>query len=258
MLATNILMDRLKEFSSPKWMPFLHGGDSRFGVPGRDILSRRTLEEARAWLEPELKSGYLEITVVGDFDQAEAIKKLAATFGSLPARAAEKPAYQAERIVNFPAGGIKEFTFPTEIPKAQIQVAWPTVDFSDFKRKNRLVALGAVVNDRLREKVREELGDSYSPYAGNDSSGTWTNYGTLSAVVTVDPAQSEAVAKVVTEIARELSRGDDITPDELDRALKPILGSLEEMLRTNAYWLNGVLQSSQENPNASNGPGDAG
>ena len=56
------------------------------------------------------------------------------------------------------------------------------------------------------------------------------------------------MAKVVTEIGRELSRGDGITPDELDRALKPILVSLEEMLRTNSYWIHNALASSQENP----------
>ncbi|MDF1812416.1 MAG: insulinase family protein [Verrucomicrobiales bacterium] len=234
--------------SSAKGSTYLHGGDSRFGYPDREVLESRTIEEARAWVGPALKDGYLELTVVGDFDKEEVIEKLAATFGSLPEREAEKPAYEQERTVEFPEGGTKEFTFDSEIPKALTLVYWPTIDIFDIKKTRRLGILGAVLDDRLREKVREELGDSYSPFAHNIPSDTWKDYGYIFAAITVDPAQCEKVAGVVAEIAKDLSTGDSITQDELERAKKPNIVSIEEMRRTNRYWLGSVLESSQEYP----------
>jgi len=108
--------------------------------------------------------------------------------------------------------------------------------------------LGAVLDDRLRVKIREELGDAYSPFAHNFPSDTWTDYGYLFASVTIDPSQAESVTEVITEIADELAKGDAITADELERAKKPQVTSIGEMRRTNRYWLGSVLEASQEYP----------
>lgn len=108
--------------------------------------------------------------------------------------------------------------------------------------------LSAILDDRLRVKIREELGDAYSPFAHNLPSDTWTDYGYLFAMVTVDPAQAEKVNGVIAEIAADLAQGDRISEDELDRAKKPQLVSIEEMRRTNRYWMSSVLESSQEYP----------
>ncbi len=234
--------------SAGKGTTFLHGDDPRFGYPDRAVLESRTTDEAKAWIAPQLKDGYLEISVVGDFDKAATIEKLAATFGSLPPRAAQKPPYAEERLVKFPAAQTKEFTFQSEIPKAVVLVYWPTIDIFDIKKTRRIGMLGAVLDDRLREKVREELGDSYSPFAHNIPSDTWKDFGYLFAQVTIDPAQSDKVAGVVAEIAKELATGDKITEDELERAKKPNVVSIEEMRRTNRYWLGSVLEDSQEYP----------
>jgi len=38
------------------------------------------------------------------------------------------------------------------------------------------------------------------------------------------------------------------TADELDRALKPLIGQLEKSTRDNAYWLTTVMSQSQQDP----------
>ena len=65
--------------------------------------------------------------------------------------------------------------------------------------------------------------------------------------ITVDPAQAQKVADTVLAIAADLQK-NGATPDELDRARKPILTSLRESARTNPYWLNNVIGSCQEFP----------
>lgn len=227
---------------------FLHGGDPRFGYPEREVLESYTPDDAREWLEGELDGSYLELTLVGDFDREEAISLVAETFGSLPERAAEKPAYTEERKVAFPGATDRVFPFPTSIPKGMAVVQWPTTDYYEIHKTRRLGMLGAIFSDRLRVKVREELGDAYSPSAHNAPSDTWSGYGSMIASVVVDPGQAESVRDVIAGISEELATGDAIGEDELERALKPVLTSLEERVRDNGYWMGSVLEASQEYP----------
>lgn len=227
---------------------FLHSGDERFGYPPRDAVEALTTEDAKAWIMPDLEKGYLEISVVGSLDKEATIEALASTFGNLPERASEKPSYEKERLVKFPGGSTKLFEFDSEIPKGMAVVHWPTSDIYDIEKSRRLGMLSAILDDRLRVKIREELGDAYSPFAHNLPSDTWTDYGYLFASVTVDPDQGESVTQVISQIAEDLATGESITEDELERAKKPQVTQIEEMRRTNRYWLGSVLESSQEYP----------
>ena len=51
----------------------------------------------------------------------------------------------------------------------------------------------------------------------------------------------------MVEQADELAR-QGATADELDRALKPTLGMLDQSLRDNGYWLRTVMGQSQADP----------
>lgn len=228
---------------------FLHSGDARFGFPPKEKLAALTMSDMKAWLGNALAKDYLEITVVGDIDPEKVIADLAGTFGNLPERAAAKPAYTEERQVAFPRGEKeKTFTFETAIPKAMSLVYWPTPDIFNIQRTRRIGLLGSILDDRLRLKLREELGDAYSPFAHNIPSDAFKDYGYLLASVTVDPPQAAKVTAIIKSIGAELAIGDSITQDELDRAKKPQITQIEEYRRTNRYWLSSVLESSQEYP----------
>ncbi|MEZ5430103.1 MAG: hypothetical protein R3F31_02760 [Verrucomicrobiales bacterium] len=64
------------------------------------------------------------------------------------------------------------------------------------------------------------------------------------------PEQADTVATVMQELAEVMGKGDNITKDELDRAMRPQITQIEEFRRTNGYWLNNVLQNCQEYPGA--------
>ncbi|HVJ45526.1 MAG TPA: pitrilysin family protein, partial [Luteolibacter sp.] len=51
---------------------WLHGNDSRYSIAPQEKLTSYTIADAKKWLTPELTKGYLELTIVGDF-QIEAI-----------------------------------------------------------------------------------------------------------------------------------------------------------------------------------------
>lgn len=225
----------------------LASGDHRFGLPARDEMLQRNLDEVKAWVTPELQRGAIEVALVGDLDVDATIAAVAQTFGALPQRA-PKPALDELRKVSFPATPFaREFTIRTEIPKGNIVIYWPTTDGRDIRRTRRLNLLAEVFSDRLRVKVREELGDAYSPGAGITPSDIYPGYGYLSASVTIDPPRAKTVADLITAIANDLAE-KGVTEDELERAKKPILTALKESARTNGYWLGNVLARAQERP----------
>ncbi|MFN0079592.1 MAG: M16 family metallopeptidase [Prosthecobacter sp.] len=227
---------------------FMHSGDARWGFPKIEELKQRSLAELKEWLTPALKEDYLEVSVLGDVDVEAALNAVAKTLGALPKRAAKKPAYEKERAVAFPKPeASKSFPFETEIPKAIATIYWPTTDMSNIQRTRRLTLLGAILDDRLRIKVREELGDTYSPACYHVGSDTFTGYGYMTTMIECKPELADKLTKLVIEIGDKLAAGP-ITDDEFDRALKPMLVQLEQMRRDNRYWSMNVLRCSQEHP----------
>ncbi len=227
---------------------FMHSGDARWGFPKMEELRKRNLAELKEWLTSALKEDYLEISVLGDVDADAALNAVAKTLGALPKRAAKKPAYEKERAVAFPKPeASKQFPFETEIPKAIATIYWPTTDMSNIQRSRRLTLLGAILDDRLRIKVREELGDTYSPACYHVGSDTFTGYGYMTTMIECKPELAGSLTKLVIEIGDKLAAGP-ITDDEFDRAIKPMLAQLEQMRRDNRYWSMNVLRCSQEHP----------
>lgn len=225
----------------------IHGGDRRFGYPPREELARYTLQDLRAWVQPALDAGYLELSLAGDFTLDTAVEGIARTFGTLPPRASSKPAW-SEPGFAFPAERKPHrFEYPSEIPKSFALVYWPTADMSDINRTRRLSVLASILDDRMRVLVREELGEAYSPFAHNVSSDVFIGFGYLFSMIEAAPAQVEKLTDLVAGIGSKLA-AEGITQDELDRARKPILTMIEEFRRTNRYWMQSVLGRSQEQP----------
>jgi len=224
----------------------LANGDPRFGLPSREVLLSRTPDEARAWLGPQLARGALEIAVVGDFDVDAAIAAVARTFGALPARD-PRPALDELRHVSFPSEPFtRTYAFDSRIQKGVVALFWPTTDALEIHRTRRMALLSSVFSDRLRVKVREQLGSAYSPSASSRPSEIYPGYGMMVANAVVDPAKAAEIEAAVASVAADLS-GNGVTDDELSRAKNPILTSIRESERTNQYWLF-VLGRAQEKP----------
>jgi zinc protease len=189
----------------------------------------------------------MEVAIVGDIDLDTTIAAVAQTLGALPKRE-PKPELAERKKVKFPEKPFtKEYSIVTEIPKGEVRLYWPTTDGREIHRARRMNMLAEVLSDRLRVKVREELGDAYSPGAGSAAGDLYPGYGYMLAGVTIDPPRAKQVADIITEIAAELA-AKGVTDEELERAKKPVLTSLRESARTNPYWLNQVLSRAQEKP----------
>ena len=206
-----------------------------------------TLDEVRAWLTPALRTGPLEIGIVGDFEPDAVIDAVAATLGALPARG-ERTDDSALRQVAFPSTPFnRSYEIDSKLQKGLALFYWPTTDGRDAHTSRRLGLLASVVTDRMRLRLREEMGGTYSPSARSVASDTFPGYGYLTSGIDIDPAAADKIAEAVTALSAELHQ-QGVTEDELTRAKRPALTSIRESARSNAYWLNSVLARAQERP----------
>ncbi|MFM7182824.1 MAG: M16 family metallopeptidase [Verrucomicrobiales bacterium] len=225
----------------------LMGGDTRFGLEGVEELSKHKTDDVKSWLAEAFAKGALEVSIVGDFDPAAVEPVILSTIGALPVRESAVPALDDAKVVPALAAGAHRLEYQSKIPKALNMVIWPTADRSDIKLSRRLNLLGDVLGDRLRVKIREEMGDAYSPHAGAQASDTWKDFGNIMAISPGDPAKSaEVIAKIIA-IADDLAN-NGATEEETGRALKPLLTGIEQQRRSNGYWLETVLGRSQSKP----------
>jgi zinc protease len=225
----------------------LAGGDPRFGMPPKEVMMSRNLTETKAWLAAQLATGPVEVSLVGDLDVDAAIDAVAKTLGALPARAA-KPDLTALKKLSFPSEPFtKSYTITSEIPKGNVVVYWPTTDGIDVKRARRLSLLAAVLNDRLRVKIREEVAGTYSPSAGSNAGDIFPGYGYIQAGCVVEPAQADQIREMIVAIGDDLAK-NGVTDEELNRTRQPALTAARESVRTNNYWGANVLGRAQEKP----------
>jgi zinc protease len=225
----------------------MSGGDPRFGLPEQAMLEQRDLDEARAWLDPQLARGPLEISIVGDLDAERTIAAVARTFGALPQRE-PKPAYTAERRVSYPDKPVsRRYAVPTELPRGLVDMRWPVTDGRDVPLARRIGLLTSVFSDRLRVRLREEMGQAYSPSVRQQLSDVFPGYGFIVAGASVAPEQARAVADTIRAVAADMA-ANGVTEDELRRAREPLMTQVQQSLQHNGYWLGGVISGVQEFP----------
>ncbi|MFK7851669.1 MAG: M16 family metallopeptidase [Akkermansiaceae bacterium] len=235
---------------SAEMSAWLHGEDSRYMIPTQTELSNYTIEDVKNWLTPELQNGYMEISIVGDFDQEKLVADLLTTLGTLGERPTKPTSETARsREVEFPAPPVeKAFTYESKIPQAVATAIWKTDGLrGNIPEYRRLNVLSDIFGDRIREEIREKLGASYSPNAGATGSTALNNFGYLIGQSIGKPDDIPLLLETMKTIASELAE-KGASQDELDRALAPTLSSLEKSLRDNSYWLSTVMSQSQAEP----------
>jgi len=234
--------------SMMKMQQHMTGDDYRSIFPKQETLASYTSDMAKNWLAPALKEGPLELSLVGDFDPKVATEFILKTFGALPERKATKPDYAELRKIKTPELPAEiKYTFESKIPNAMAVACWkiPTA-YQNLQLGRRFNLLSAILNDRMREEIRENLGGSYSPRA-TAMPHPELDFGYLRAMAQVKPEETQKYAKLMVDLADKLAN-EGLTKDELERAFKPIESNLKETKRDNGYWLNTVLSRCQAEP----------
>lgn len=225
----------------------LHSGDPRFGIPPQSEFLATTNDQVKALIDTQLKTAPVEITIVGDIPEADAVAEINKTFATLKPRTAVKPAADAGKV-SFPKTNLSQvFEHQGRADQNMTFIAWPSADFfTNTGQARGLELLSNVLQLRLIDVVRESKAMTYSPNAGSYASNAFAGYGYLTAQASVKPEDSQAFIDALSEIVADL-KAKPISDDELLRARKPSLDRLENDLKTNGYW-NRVLPGTARDP----------
>jgi len=215
--------------------------------PTQESLAAMDMDVLKAALSGPLAEAPIEITIVGDVDPEEVKLSVGRTFGTMPAREMLMlPAVMPQAKVAEGLQMTREIDTEDEI--ANLVLLFPTTDGIDDRTRRHLSFLGSVVDDRMRLRVREELGAAYSPSAGAESSQTWLGLGAILIQAAGEPAGAQKLLKASLGVAAELAESG-VTQEEVDRLVAPVLKQLRDARRTNGYWLD-ALTEAQSRPSS--------
>lgn len=226
---------------------WLRGDDPRWRSPTREEIAALTPASFRAFWEPLLKSGPIEVQIFGDLGTVDIDALLAATLGSLTPTAA--PGGDAPRQIGFPAANSapRIVRHRGDAGQAAALLAWPTGGGAGAMRTGRqLEVLAAIFNDRLFDRLRAQDGASYGPIVASEwpqgvDSGGYLLVGSLLAPKDIDRFYATA-----RDIVRELAT-TPVTADELARNAGPVREQYARALTGNLFWMY-LLEGATRDP----------
>jgi len=224
----------------------LHRGDERWATATPAEIKALTAKSFRAFWEPILAQGPIEVDVFGDIKGDEAIAAVAKSLGAM------KPRKGTGKVIEptpFPAhdATAKILTHGGPQNQAVAVIAWPTGGGVDKVSESRkLDVLAAIFSDRLFDRLRSDAGASYSPNVDSQWPMGFSSGGRLIAVGQVPPDKIDFFYKLSREIAADLV-AKPVDADELKRTLLPIEQYFLRASTGNTFWLN-QLQGAAYDP----------
>ncbi|MGD9810064.1 MAG: M16 family metallopeptidase [Sphingobium sp.] len=218
----------------------LRDKDMRFHTPDKAEIAALTPEKFRAFWEPILASGPIEVQIFGDVQREEAVEAVAATFGALPPRK-ERTIPARNREIRFPSHNAEPvlLTHAGDSDQAAAAIAWPTgTGIARAKEARQLDILAQIINDRLFEKLRAVDGAAYSPSAASDWPLAFDKgEGYMLVTSQLKPDRIDYFFGLAREIATDLA-AHPVSDDELQRVLAPTRQLLARASTGNVFWMN--------------------
>ncbi|HEV8599114.1 MAG TPA: insulinase family protein [Gemmatimonadales bacterium] len=180
------------------------------------------------------------VFLVGTFDPDSVRPLVQRYLGNLAGpKAADRPADPGIR----PPAGVVERTVRKGIePKSQTSLVFTGGTRLSRLERSVLSAMASVLELRLREELREELGGTYSVGVSVSASRVPRDEYRVSISFGSDPARTEALVRAVfAQIDTLQARGP--RPADLAKVKETLIRSRETNLRENSWWLGQLLQS---------------
>jgi zinc protease len=178
--------------------------------------------------------------MVGSFKVEEVVPLLEKYVAALPSKGTPTATLNDIKL-QFPATVVREPVYKGQDPRSQTVMAFFADTKLDEFETHRLQAATTVVENRLREILREQLGGTYSVGVGYSNTAPVPGYGYTSVQFGSSP---ENVEKLQAAVMAELDklRKEGPTAADVQAVKEAEKNSIEEGLRENSYW-QGSLQS---------------
>lgn len=225
----------------------MNGDDPRFVLPPLESLMATDFDRLKAAISAPMQSGRIEIGLVGDIDEAQAIDIVARSFGALPKRSETPFDFGTAKASSYSGKfGTHTLYHRGEANQMSWRRVWTTTDDSDFRAEQTLSLLADIARIRLIDELREGLGATYGASAASDMSDIYPGRGTFSISTNGDPKDLEKIEAAVDKVVAELLAGP-VDADLFERARKPTLESYADWKKRNATWID-IVDEAQSAP----------
>lgn len=225
----------------------LRSGDQRWTTPSRAQIAALTPQAFRAFWEPLLKTGPIEVMVFGDTSADAAIAAVAASFGALkPRPTTPVPADRAGS--NGPTPNDRPLVLTHKGPKDQAAavLSWPLGGgMEGLYEARKLELLAQLFNDRLFDQLREGQGESYSPSADASWPLQLASGGAFTLTSQIRPENADRFFALAGDIAADLA-SRPVSADELARVQTPLRESIARASSGNTFWMTQMRGASRD------------
>jgi zinc protease len=175
---------------------------------------------------------------VGAFTEAEITPLLEKWLASLPSTG-KKTSEARDMGVKFPAAVVKDGVNKGKEPASQTLLSFFADPGFDEFEMHRARAAAGVLNIRLRDILREELGGTYGVNVGFSNSPPLKGYGTM---VIQFGSSPENVDKLVAASLKEIERlkVEGPSAEDVDKVKELERRDLETNAKQNSYWLGSM------------------
>ena len=175
---------------------------------------------------------------VGAFTEEQITPLLTTYLASLPSTG--KPSGQLRDVgLTFPATVQRDSVMKGQEPRSQTAITFFSDTGLDEIETHRLRAATSVLQMRLRDVLREELGGTYSVGVGYSDTAPQAGFGTTTVQFGSSPDNAAKLTTVVMEELEKLRR-EGPTDSEVQIVKETEKRELETSLKQNGYWLNSL------------------
>ena len=225
----------------------LSNNDPRFSLLAKDEYFALDFAKLQSVIEDRLQNGAIEVALVGDFGSEAAIAAMAQSLGALPPRETDFLPRENARTRSFTQHrGEQILRHQGEDDQALVRMVWPTNDDGDVAEVTTMRLLAGVVRIELQQRLREELGQAYSPSAASQMSHFYPGYGTFLINASVEASEIEATCAAIAGLLDDL-QSQPVDPDLVERARKPLLENYDNALKRLSGWMP-VASRAQSEP----------
>jgi zinc protease len=192
-----------------------------------------------------LAQSRMEVTLVGEVEEADAIQAVAETFGALATRTADPSALGTSAFHLFPDQPPPPVTSAHNGPadKAAVVMVWPLYVANESRRDEELALqiVGRILNARLFHRVRVELGKTYTPTVEVELIDD-ADQGSITVIFDTSPADLAEIVAAAQHIAAQLAAGE-ISQADVDEAREPLIAQRRREQESNASWAKAISAS---------------
>jgi zinc protease len=176
--------------------------------------------------------------VVGAFSVDDITPLITTYIASLPSRGTQSARIGDLRL-QFPSMVTRETVNKGQEPRSQTVMSFFADTGLDELEMHRVRAATSVLQNHLRDILREELGGTYSVGVGYSNTQPQPGYGTTTVQFGSAPENAD---RLMTAVLRELDRlrRDGPSEDDVQNVKETERRELETSFRQNGYWLSSL------------------